>query len=348
MGVHELPRVSIIIPCRNEERHIADCLDGVLASDYPRDRLEVLVVDGCSDDRTAEIARDYAARAGHIRLLTNPLRITPAALNLAVREATGELVLRMDAHSIFPPTYVGHLVRALLETGAELVGGAVDTQPGSGTPTAQAIALAMRHPFGMGNSAFRIGTAARRRVDHVPFFCCRRALFDRVGHFDEELVRNEDGEFSSRVLRHGGAILLVPEARATYRARDTLGKLARTFLHYGYYKMLTARKVRRIMTIRQLVPPIFVLAIATTSLVSLATPLGHVALTLLLGSYAGAVVLASALAGRGTPWRCIAALLMAFPIMHVCHGVGQLRRAGELALGISTTRRSAAMVPLNR
>jgi glycosyltransferase involved in cell wall biosynthesis len=342
------PRVSVVVPCRNEERFIRSCLERILATTYPLHDLEILIADGRSDDATRAIVTEMAARHPQLRLLDNPRRITPAALNVAIRAAQGEIVVRMDAHAFFPPDYIGRLVSALDETGAEIVGGAIDTRPASATATAEGIAIAMRHPFGVGNSSFRIGTAARRPVDHVPFFACRRALFDRVGLFDEELVRNQDGEFSTRVRRQGGQILLIPEARAEYFARDSLGKLARMFFQYGYYKVLTARKVRRLMTVRQVVPPAFVLVLGTSAGTAPWIPAGGDLFLGLVVAYAAAVVAASLHGARGHSVRCAAVLCAAFPIMHFGHGIGQLCRACELALPTRLRRRDATLVPLSR
>jgi glycosyltransferase involved in cell wall biosynthesis len=348
MSQESWPRVSVVVPCRNEERYIARCLDAIVATDYPPDRLEVLVAEGRSDDGTREVVEAYARRDGRIRLLDNPRRITPAALNTAIRAATGDVVVRMDAHAIFPPSYVRRLVAALGETGADIVGGSIDTRPADDGPVAEAIAIAMRHPVGVGNSAFRVGTEARRSVDHVPFFCCRRELFDRVGLFDEELVRNQDGEFSARVIRHGGRIILVPTARAQYFARASLTKLARMFYQYGYYKVLTAIKVRRVMTVRQIVPPAFMLAVAGSAALAPWQEVAGVAFGALLGTYAAVVTATALVASRGHRLRCAPVLIVAFPLMHFSYGFGQLRRAAELAARGRAQRTDPVLVPLSR
>ncbi|MBA4156701.1 MAG: glycosyltransferase family 2 protein [Gemmatimonadetes bacterium] len=348
MATPTLPFVSVIVPCRNEERFIRDCLERILATTYPHDRLEILVVDGWSDDATRAIIEEMAEQYPQLRMLDNARRITPAALNIAIRAAGGDLVVRMDAHAYFPPDYIERLVVALEETGADIVGGAIHTRPADDTATAQAIALAMQHPFGVGNSSFRIGTQVRRPADHVPFFACRRTLFNRVGLFDEELVRNQDGEFSWRVLRHGGQILLIPEARAEYFARDSLSKLARMFFQYGYYKVLTAYKVRRLMTVRQVIPPVFLLTLGAVALLALWQPIGAYFLLGLLATYAAAVGAASLHAGRGATARCAIVLLVVFPIMHFGHGIGQLRRAAELLFRVRSQQGDGTLVPLSR
>ncbi len=318
------PRVSIVMPCRNEAAYIGPCLDSVLATDYPLDRLEVLVADGRSDDGTREIVARCAAQHPCVRLLDNPARITPAALNTAIRAATGDVIIRMDAHGVYPRDYVPRLVSALEETGADNVGGVVITLPADDTATARAIALAFSHPLGVGNAYFRIGVAGPRWVDTVPFGCFRRELFERVGMFDEELVRNQDDEFNLRVIGRGGRILLLPDVVSQYYARRSLGAVARMFYQYGYFKPLVARNVERIMT-RQLVPPLFVLSLVASAVLGIWAPAARTVLAGIAGAYAALVLTGAALAIRNHGVRCAAALAAVFSVMHVCYGVGYLR-----------------------
>jgi glycosyltransferase involved in cell wall biosynthesis len=239
------PAVSIIVPCRNEEAYIARCLDSILASDYPKDRLEVVVSEGRSSDRTREILLAYAAKNPEIILLDNPTGATPAGLNLAIRRASGDIIVRMDAHVLYPSDYVSRLVRGLEESGADNVGGVLETVPAENTPGARAIAIGLAHPFGVGNAHFRTGARVRREVDTVPFGCYRREVFDRIGLFDEELIRNQDDEFNFRLIRRGGRVLLLPDVLCRYFARRSLRHLAGMYYQYGYFKPLVARKVGR-------------------------------------------------------------------------------------------------------
>ncbi len=341
------PFVTVVVPCRNEERYIARCLESILANDYPRDRIEVLVVDGRSDDRTREIVASYAAAHPTIRLVDNPQQTTPAALNAGIGAARrdGDLVMRMDAHVLYPVSYIATLVAALEETGADCVGGPIATLPADDTPTARAIALALAHPFGVGNSHFRTGATTRRWTDAVAFGCYRRSVFDRIGRFDEELVRNQDDEFDLRLAKHGGRILLVPEAVSCYYARATLAQVARMFYQYGYFKPLVARKLGRVMTGRQLVPAAFLLTLGGTALLSPWLPLAGLAFAGIAGAYA-ALTLACALPAvprHGA--RCALALAAAFPTLHASYGAGFLRGSAAHLLGLGRPR---AAVPLTR
>jgi glycosyltransferase involved in cell wall biosynthesis len=317
--------VTVVVPCRNEAAYIGPCLDSILASEYPAERMEVLVADGMSDDGTADIVRRYAERWPAIRLVSNPEGIVPTGLNRAIRQATGEVIVRMDAHVVYPGNYLPLLVQALLETGADNVGGVIETLPANSTPTARAIAVGVSHPLGVGNSYFRIGTSARRWVDTVAFGCYRREVFDRIGLFDEELVRNQDDEFNFRLVARGGRILLLPEVVSEYYARATLGHTGRMFYQYGYFKPLVARKVGRVMTMRQLVPALFVLTLGIGAALALGFEWARVGLLMVAAAYASVVVVCAARAIPKHGIRCAAVLALVFPLLHLSYGVGFLR-----------------------
>ena len=342
------PMVSVIMPCRNEEGFIGRCLDSILATEYPRDRIEILVADGCSDDATRTIVEEYAARESAVRLLDNPRRITPAALNTAIRASRGEVIIRMDAHALYSPDYIPRLVTALEETGVSMVGGLIDTVPSDDSALAAAIASATRHPFGVGNSRFRVGTTERQYVDHVPFFCCRRSLFDVAGMFDEQLIRNQDGEFSFRVVRGGGKILLLPEVSAKYFARRSIKQIARMFYQYAYYKVLTTRKIGRVMTPRQLVPPSFLLSFVLTALLAPWVQASRVAFALLAGTYAAALIVCAVRAATTLPPRAAALLVVVFPVMHFSYGYGYIRRLFEFSTRTNIPAEQSTLVPLSR
>jgi glycosyltransferase involved in cell wall biosynthesis len=318
------PLVSVAIPCRNEREYIAACLDSVLAGDYPRDRLEILVADGQSDDGTRDILAQYVARYSCITLIENLKRTTPAALNAAIRSASGSVVVRMDAHVLYPSDYIRRLVDALEETGADNVGGVLQTIPADTTPAARAIAIGLSHPFGVGNSHFRTGAPERREVDTVPFGCYRREVFERIGLFDEELIRNQDDELNFRLIRHGGRVLLVPEVSCRYFARRSFRHLSRMYYQYGYFKPLVARKVGRVMTVRQLVPSILLTALIGSGGLSPWVPGAGAGFACIAALYGGFVLACSAFAA-GADVRCGVALTAVFPILHFSYGFGFLR-----------------------
>lgn len=347
-GIVEWPSVSIVLPCRNESRHIGACLDSILASEYPPDRLDVVVADGMSDDGTREILAKYAAAHPRIVMVDNPRRTAPAGMNVGIRAARGEIVVRMDAHAMYPNDYLPRVVGALLETGADNVGTLVETVPADDSPMARAIAIGLSHRLGVGNSAFRVGTSKRRWVNHVCFGCWRRAVLEGLGEFDEELVRGQDVEFNARLLNQGGRILLLPDVSSGYRARRTLGQLARMMYQYGYFKPLIARKAGRILTVRQLVPSLFLLTLFGSAVVSLVWPAASRVLAAVVGSYAIVVAGGAVSRTRRDGWRTTLALLAVFPAMHLTYGVGYLQGLVDHLMPFRRTRRPGAAVALTR
>ncbi|GAB6183585.1 glycosyltransferase family 2 protein [Thermodesulfovibrio hydrogeniphilus] len=253
-----LPFVSIIIPCRNEEKFIGKCLDSIIANDYPKDKLEIFVVDGMSEDKTREVLKEYTQKYPFIKILDNPKKVTPSALNIGIKKAKGEIIIIIGAHTEYTRDYISKIVHWLKKSGADSVGGILITKPGANTLIAKAIPLALSSMFGVGNAYFRTGVKEPRYVDTVPFGAYRREVFDKIGLFDEELVRNQDDELNLRLIKNGGKILLVPDIISYYYARDSLLKLWKLYFQYGYFKPLVALKVGTVLTWRQLIPAIFV------------------------------------------------------------------------------------------
>ena len=255
--------VSIICPTYNEERFIETCIQSVLNQDIPSDSWELLLVDGGSTDRTRERMQPYLEQYTNIHLINNSYQTAPYAMNIGIRAAKGEYICRMDAHSSFPTNYVSTLMRYLNELpDAANVGAVCSTLPANDTAKAKAIAIACRHPFGVGNSAFRTATVDKPiQTDTVPFGFWRKDIFDRVGYFNETLTRNQDDEFNARTIQQGGKVYLVPELNVTYYARDTIDKTARMFYQYGLFKPLVNKQLKRPATIRQFVPLAFLVGL---------------------------------------------------------------------------------------
>jgi len=341
-------RVSVVLPCRNEARYIAACLESILATAYPRDQLEILVVDGMSSDSTRRIVQEVAARHPEVRLLDNTQRIVPTAMNIGIRAATGDVIVRMDAHVVYPPEYVPRLVQALAESDVDNVGGCMITLPADGTSLAQAIAIAMSHPFGVGNAHFRLGAREARDVDTVPFGCFRRELFERLGYFDEDLVRNQDDEFNARIVTSGGRIRLLPDVVCYYYARGSIPQLARMFYQYGAFKPLVARKVGRVMTMRQLVPAGFVSAIGAALIAGLFWRPAWLIGIGILALYACGVLASVARIVRSHGPRCAAALAVVFPVVHLSYGLGFVRGIRGGLFGPRGLWRDPTAIPLSR
>jgi glycosyltransferase involved in cell wall biosynthesis len=325
-----VPFVSVIMPCRNEAGGLARCLDSIIANDHPKERLEVLMVDGMSDDGTREIIAGYLPRYPFLHLLDNPRKITPAALNLGILRAQGEIIVRMDAHNQYPAHYISGLVAWLQKSGADNVGGLWITLPANDTPKARAIAAALSHPFGVGNAHYRIGTSEPRFVDTVPFGCYRRAIFDRIGLFDETLVRNQDDELNLRLIRSGGRILLVPEIVSYYTARDTLKKVWRMYYQYGYFKPQVVQKIGRVMTVRQMMPALFILALFGSAALAPAFQEMRIVFHGLVFVYLTADVIFSVPTLLRQGIRTGLALGGVFPVLHFSYGLGFLKGALDL------------------
>lgn len=343
------PLVTVVIPARNEERYIASCLDNILNGQYPLDRLEVLVVDGASDDRTREIVNEFAAQYPCVALLENPSRTVPYAMNIGIKASSGQIIVRMDAHARYGKNYIALLVDWLDRLNADNVGGVWVTVPANDNPGAIAIAAILAHPFGVGNAQYRIGTVnSPCEVDTVPFGCYRRELFDRIGYYDEMLTRNQDDELNARLRLHGGRIFLIPQIQIEYIARDSLFKMAKMLFQYGYFKPLVAMKVGRPATIRQLVPPIF-------SAVVLALPIFAVLQPALWWLWVGAVGLhfavnltVSLALAQKKGLRTLPSLLIGFFMAHMAYGVGYLIGIWDFLLWRRHNKKSVEKVSLSR
>lgn len=311
------PPVTIILPIRNEARHIARGLDAVTTQDYPRDQIEILVVDGMSDDGTRAIVSEFCGRDPRVTLLDNPRGIVPTALNLGLARARGDIIIRVDGHAVIAPDYVRRCVEILGQVDAWCVGGAIETV--GETVTARAIAAAQSSPFGVGGAAFRYARAGRY-VDTLAFGAYRREVFERIGNFDQELVRNQDDEFNFRLTRAGGKIWLDPRIRSQYFSRATLRGLWQQYFQYGFWKVRVMQKYRRAPSLRSIAPGALVLGLTASVGAGLAfgSPLPIV---FGVGGYLSGVFIAALWTGikRGAS---MARVFIAFLILHLGYGAG--------------------------
>jgi len=320
----QLPLVSVVIPMRNEGAHISACIDSVLAQAYPPDRLEVIVVDGDSDDTSMDVLRGYGTR---LRIFHNPSRIVPTAMNIGIRAARGDVIARVDAHTLLDPDYLRIGIETLQRTAADNVGGPMRSVGGGAL--GDAIALAMASRFGIG--AYFHFAAEDREVDTVYMGMYPRAVFERIGLFDEELVRNQDDELNYRLRKAGGSIFITTRMRSRYQNRQSLKTLWRQFFQYGMWKIRVLQKHPRQMSPRQFVPPFFVLAVISTALAAPWLRFARWLLLAALGAYAAALLAAACTVARQHGWRHFARVLAAFATMHLSWGSGFLVGAVRFA-----------------
>jgi cellulose synthase/poly-beta-1,6-N-acetylglucosamine synthase-like glycosyltransferase len=343
-----LPLVSIIIPCRNEEKFIAKCLDSIIAQDYPKEKIEVLVVDGMSEDKTREIVKQYNHCYSFIKMLDNPQKIVPTAMNLGIKNARGNIIVRMDAHAEYPKDYLSKIVYWLDKSGADNVGGIGITKSGANTLIAEAIALGLSSPFGVGNAYFRIGVKEPKYVDTVPFGAYRKEVFEKIGLFDEELIRNQDDEFNLRLLRQGGKILLVPEIVSYYYARDSLLKLWEMYFQYGYWKIRVIQKHKLLASWRHPVPVTFILTILGTIILGIFRPIGFYILGTIISVYLLMSMVFSLKISlkKGIKYFCI--LPVVFAVIHFAYGFGFLKGIWDFIILKKHKRMKIVDVPLTR
>ena len=321
----DAPALSVVVPLRNSASSLPACLAAVLGQDYPGS-LEVVLAVGPSQDATLAIAEGAAAADPRVQVVTNPSGLTPAALNAAVAASSGEIVARVDGHAVIPPGYLRQAVETLQSVGADNVGG-VQWAVGE-TTFEKAVAVAMTSKFGVGNASFHYG-GKPGPTDTVYLGVFRRSALDRVGGFDETLVRNQDYELNWRIRDTGGVVWFDPQLRVQYRPRSSLRTLARQYFEYGYWKREVLRRHPRSTRVRQLVAPAAVLANAGGLVLGVAA---HPRWLVIPGVYVAATVGASVVAGRAAGLPVMGRLPAVYAVMHHAWGVGFLlnwRRRGR-------------------
>ncbi|MCU1243880.1 MAG: glycosyl transferase, family 2 [Candidatus Acidoferrum typicum] len=315
-------RVSIIVPCRNEKAHVEAFLASVLSQKLPVDtELEVLVADGLSSDGTKEVLQQYAARHQWIRVIENPERVASTALNRAIGRASGDIIIRMDVHAHYAQDYVEQCLAVMLETGADNVGGPAQTRAHGYRQ--EAISAAFNSSFSCGGARFH-NVGYEGPVDTVTFGCWRKEIFNRVGLFDEELIRNQDDEFNLRLLRLGGQVFQSPRIRCWYEPRTSLRALFNQYFQFGYWKLRVIEKHGRPASLRHLIPPIFVASTIFLILGSLFSKLAFLFLIATMGAYATASLGASIQVCRGKRKRLIPFMPFVFATYHISYGCGFL------------------------
>ena len=321
MSERRLPHVSLIMPVRNESHFIERSLGAILAQDYPSQSLEVIVADGMSTDGTREVLLSLRATHSNVQLVDNFGKIVPTGINAAMRVATGEIIVRVDGHCKIASDYVRRCVEHLEKGNVDGVGGPIETR--GQTYLAKVIACAMSSKFGVGGSTFRTGTREAILVDTIAFPAYTRAIIEKAGPYDEELVRNQDDEYNYRIRKLGGRLLLAPDVKSHYFSRSSLQSLFKQYFQYGYWKVRVMQKHPRQMSIRQFIPPLFVLVIVLTSAISPFSSTARWAFAGVAATYLMANLRASIGTSKGR-WRSMALLPAVFATLHFAYGVGFL------------------------
>lgn len=317
--------LSIICPIFNEEKYIAQCIESLLLQDYPKEDLEIIFVDGMSTDRTREIIRNYEKKYSYIKMIDNPHKIVPFAMNAGIKASKGDIIIRLDGHVEYPTNYFTSLVKYLIELNADNVGGICETLPCGPSAKEIAIAEALSSSFGMGNSYFRIGCNEIRQVDTVPFGCFRREVFEKVGLYDNELVRNQDDELNGRIIKNGGKIYLIPNIVTKYYARDKIGKVKKMFYQYGLYKPLVNKKLGSPATVRQFFPLLFVLGLAFGALLSIFSKIISITYFIVLCLYLVLAIASTIKSVKKTKeWKLLFYQPLVYLTIHISYGWGYL------------------------
>jgi len=332
--------VSVIIPCYNEERFIGKALAN-LAGQYPTEEYEIIVVDGMSEDDTRQVVLEF--QRSHtdvsIKLLDNPARNIPHALNLGIAAARGEVIARMDAHAVPSPGYIKRCVEVLTHGEkcgrTAIVGMPCRVRPAEKTITARAIAIGVSHPFGIGDARYRLdgevkgsaGLETQQEVDTVAFACFRKSLWSELGGFDEQLLTNEDYDFNYRARAGGHRVVLDRLAHCDYFARATLPKLASQYLRYGTWKARMIRSRPRSVKWRHLVAPAFVASIVAFAAIGLWQSIAWRMLVLEIATYLVASVAFGYQAARKSRENFLVILMMplVFLTIHFSWGTSFLR-----------------------
>lgn len=318
------PLISIIIPTLHEEKYIAECLDSILEANYPKEKMEVFVVDGMSQDRTREIVQEYHEKHSSIHLLENLDSYTPAGMNLGINASKGEYIFILSAHAQYEHDYFIKLIENTEKLNADCVGGVLITDVKNKNEKSSAIKEVLMHKLGVGNASFRTGSDKVKPVDTVAFGCYRRSTFEKHGLFDEKLIRNQDIEFNKRIINGGGKIYLIPEVTCTYFARENFMDLAKNNYANGFWNILTAYYTKTLssLSLRHFIPLLFVLSLIIPFLFSLIFPQMIWIVFFSLVSYLSLVIIVSFRIKNSS--NSIRYLIISFLTLHLSYGWGSL------------------------
>ncbi|MBO4939977.1 MAG: glycosyltransferase family 2 protein [Clostridia bacterium] len=312
--------VSVVMPVYNEEKYIEKCVDSLLLQDYPIEKMEWIFVDGCSKDKTVELLKGYQKQYPNlIKILNNPNKIVPYAMNIGIAASCGKYIVRLDAHADYANDYISKCIHYLETTDAENVGGVAETKAKGFM--GNAIAKMLSSKFGVGNSQFRTNGESGY-VDTVPFGAFKREVFSKYGGYDERLVRNQDNEMNFRIRKNGGKIYLANDIHLTYYCRDSIKGIAAMAQKNGMWNIITMKLCPGSMGVRHFIPFLFVLSIVGLGLLGLVHSIFWWLLAAEMALYLALDVVFSIKQAKSVK-ECFALLLL-FPIFHVAYGFGSM------------------------
>lgn len=316
----EPTHVTVIMPIRNEARTIEQSLCAVLRQDYPKEFLQILIIDGDSSDGTSEIVEELIKKDPRVSVLTNPAKIVSTGMNIGIKHSIGDLIIRVDGHTIISPSYVRGCVEEWHRTKADNVGGRMNAQ--GRNEFGRAVAAATSSVFGVGDARFHYSNK-EEYVDSVYMGAWPRSLFVKLGGFDEELIRNQDDEFNYRIGEAGGKILLSPRIKSTYFVRSSPISLWRQYFQYGFWKIRVLQKHPRMMKLRQFVPALFLLSLLLCGIIAILIK-DFSLLKIILLTYLSTNLIFSILMGIKTRIANPILLPLVFAILHLSYGTGFL------------------------
>lgn len=314
--------VTVILPIRNEAANIESCLQAILKQNYSGE-IEILIIDGMSTDNTLSIIRKFSSNHPllNIKILDNPGKIVSTGINIALRQITSEVIIRVDGHTSIEYDYIKQCVEILESKDADNVGGRMIAL--GRTSFGETVALATSTPFGVGGSRFHY-SEKEEWVDSVYMGAWRREIFEKIGLFDEELVRNQDDEFNYRLRKYGGKILLSPKINSKYTVRSSPKALWKQYYQYGFWKVRVFQKHPKQMSLRQFIPPAFVVSLILSLFLTLFYPGFWIFFATIAGAYLLTNLFASILMSAKKGWKHLFHLPLVFAILHVSYGLGFL------------------------
>jgi len=324
--------VTVVVPCFNEGNNLRKCLDSIIENDYNKTKMEVLVIDGLSSDSSIEIIKEYCAKYNFIRLLINERRYTPYAFNIGIKNATGDVVIIMGAHSTYANDYISKCVYHLYKYNVDNVGGIEKILPRENTLIGNAIAIVMSHPFGVGNAEYRLSyddaeiNQKPRLVDTVFGGCYRKSIFDRIGLFNEQLKNSQDMELNIRLRKNGGKILLVPSIVTVYYARSGYIDFVKWTINNGVSAITPIEYSKTPLSVRHVVPLLFFIGIITLSPLTIINSFFAILFLLLVVIYTITTLYSSArITKQKKDLRLMVIMPMMFFTIHFFYGLGSFK-----------------------